>query len=167
MSEMQHLNHRIKRPALPTAKIVLAALLLYTFLIPGLSADSQKCPPTRPDMLGPFYEPDAPVRDTVGSGYLLTGTVRAAGTCDPITTARIELWLAGPDGSYGDDYRATLFSDANGVYRFESHRPPGYYGRPPHIHIRVSAEGFKTLVTQHYPESGANRAEFDLVLKAE
>jgi protocatechuate 3,4-dioxygenase beta subunit len=167
MAEMQRPNHRIKRPALPGAAIALAAVLIYLLVPPAVSADPQQCPPTRPDMKGPFYQPDAPLRDKVGSGYLLTGTVRAAGSCTPIPDARIELWLAGPDGSYGDDYRASLFSDAKGGYRFESHRPPGYHGRPPHIHIRVSAQGFQTLVTQHYPESGASRAEFDLVLKAE
>src|SRR5215207_1563115 len=28
------------------------------------------CKPTQPDMLGPFYEPGAPVRKSVGSGYV-------------------------------------------------------------------------------------------------
>jgi protocatechuate 3,4-dioxygenase beta subunit len=57
-----------------------------------------------------------------------------------------------------------LFSDASGAYRFESNFPPGYSGRPPHIHVRVSAAGFGTLVTQHYPKSGTTGAIFDLVL---
>src|SRR3712207_128714 len=39
------------------------------------------CKPTQPDMLGPFYEPDAPVRTSVGSGYVLSGTVLAADDC--------------------------------------------------------------------------------------
>jgi protocatechuate 3,4-dioxygenase beta subunit len=34
----------------------------------------------------------------------------------------------------------------------ESNFPPGYSGRPPHIHIRISANGFRSLATQHYPE---------------
>jgi hypothetical protein len=40
----------------------------------GRSAD---CKPTQPDMLGPFYEPGAPVRTSVGSGYELSGRVLA------------------------------------------------------------------------------------------
>jgi hypothetical protein len=36
------------------------------------------CKPTQPDMLGPFYEPGAPVRTSVGSGYVLSGTVLTA-----------------------------------------------------------------------------------------
>ena len=37
-------------------------------------------------------------------------------------------------------------------------------GRPSHIHIRVSAEGYRTLVTQHYPQKGIAEGHFDLVL---
>ena len=33
------------------------------------------CKPTQPDMLGPFYEPGAPVRTRVGSEYVLSGAV--------------------------------------------------------------------------------------------
>jgi protocatechuate 3,4-dioxygenase beta subunit len=45
-------------------------------------------------MLGPFYEPGAPVRTRVGSGYELSGRVLAAKACKPIPNARIEFWLA-------------------------------------------------------------------------
>ena len=126
--------------------------------------EGKACRPTPPDMLGPFYTSGAPVRSSVGKGYVLAGTVRSSATCSPIAKARIEFWLTGPDGRYGDDYRATMFSDTSGTYRFESNAPKPYFGRPPHIHIRVTAEGFRTLVTQHYPEPGTSKAEFDLVL---
>ena len=36
------------------------------------------CKPTQPDMLGPFYEPGAPVRTSVGSEYVLSGAVLGA-----------------------------------------------------------------------------------------
>src|SRR5215217_8704900 len=51
---------------------------------------SAECKPTQPDMLGPFYEPGAPVRASVGSGYVLSGAVLAAEECKPIRDARIE-----------------------------------------------------------------------------
>jgi protocatechuate 3,4-dioxygenase beta subunit len=141
--------------------------LIGAFLIIGWfssAAFATDCQPTDPDMLGPFYKPNAPVRSSVGEGYELQGTVRSAPACTPIPTARIEIWLAGPDGEYDDAHRATLFSDADGRYRFTSNLPPPYSGRPPHVHIRVSAEGFSTLITQHYPQSGKTTANFDLVL---
>jgi len=122
------------------------------------------CTPTEPDMLGPFYKPNAPARMSVGTGYVLKGVVRSSADCSPLPGAVLELWLAGPDGKYDDVHRATITADDSGAYRFESNVPPAYYGRPPHIHLRVSAKGFKTLVTQHYPEKGANGAVFNVVL---
>jgi protocatechuate 3,4-dioxygenase beta subunit len=73
--------------------------------------------------------------------------------------------MAGPDGDYKDDFRATLFAGEDGSYHFESHFPPPYSGRPPHIHILVSAPGYPPLVTQHYPLQNTSGAEFDLVLQ--
>ena len=121
--------------------------------------------PTPSDALGPFYEPGAPVRASVGQGYLLAGRVLSSRDGSALPGAVLELWLAGPDGEYSDDYRATVIADAEGRYRFTSHPPPPYAGRPPHIHLRVSAEGHATLVTQHYPKAGRREAFFDLVLR--
>jgi protocatechuate 3,4-dioxygenase beta subunit len=139
--------------------------LIFTFLIAahGISA-AETCKPTAPDALGPFYKADAPVRSDVGKGYVLTGTVRSSKDCVPVTGAKVEFWLAGPDGEYSDAYRATILSDQSGAFRLESHFPPAYYGRPPHIHVRVSAPGFQTLVTQHYPVKGSTTGVFDLVI---
>ena len=123
-----------------------------------------KCEPTPADYLGPYYESDAPVRSSVGKGYNLEGVIMSSTDCSPIANARIEFWLTSPAGSYDDDHRATLFSDGTGGYSFESNLPPDYSGRPPHIHIRISAEGFKTLATQHYPADGQTTGKFDIVL---
>lgn len=130
----------------------------------GREQNNKECEPTQADMLGPFYKQDAPVRDKVGEGYALTGKVQSAGDCSLIPEAEIEFWQAGPDGYYDDAYRATVVSGEDGHYRFETDFPGAYGSRPPHIHIRVSAEGHETLVTQHYPEPGTTKGEFDLVL---
>jgi protocatechuate 3,4-dioxygenase beta subunit len=125
------------------------------------------CKPTQPDMLGPFYEPGAPVRTSVGRGYVLSGTVLAAEECKPIPNAHIEFWLANPRGDYDDAHRVTVFAGHRGEYRLESNVPVSYGGRPPHIHVRVRAAGYEELITQHYPERGQKKANFDLVLVAE
>lgn len=129
------------------------------------AAPEWQCQPTPSDALGPFYQADAPRRTAVGQGYLLTGVLKSARDCAPIPGARIEFWLAGPSGDYDDDHRATVLADQAGAYRFESNYPPRYSSRPPHIHIKVTAAGFKTLVTQHYPQKGRSEATFDLVLR--
>ena len=129
-----------------------------------LTTPGTKCQPTPANYLGPFYTANAPVRSSVGKGYQLKGMVISSADCTPIEKAVIELWLTGPDGSYDDDHRATIYSNDSGQYGFESNFPPGYSGRPPHIHIRVSANGFKTLATQHYPAAGQKAGDFDIVL---
>ena len=146
--------------------LMISALLAAVFsLIPRTDAAAATCVPTGEDMLGPFYKPGAPVRQSVGKGYVLTGMVKSSKDCSAVPDAMIELWLAGPDGRYGDAYRATIMADSSGAYSFESNVPRPIEGRPPHIHLRVSAKGFATLVTQHYPEQGKDQAVFDLVLK--
>ncbi len=154
------MNMRI-RFTVSSAAIALSVVL---FLMAASGESVEKCIPTNPDMLGPFYKPGAPERSSVGKGYVLSGVVKSSADCHHIKGARIEFWLAGSEGEYGDKYRATVFSDQVGAYRFESNFPPSYSGRPPHIHIKVSAEGFHTLVTQHYPTEGRASGIFDLVL---
>ena len=147
------------------------ASLLWIMLISGVLAPlawagpAYLCQPTPEDELGPLYRPHAAVRNAVGEGYLLIGTVKSALDCAPLAEARIEIWLAGPEGRYGDDWRATLYSAENGSYYFQSHMPPNYGTGQPHIHLKVSSQGHKTLITQHYPLPNAGKALFDLVLE--
>ena len=135
-----------------------------SFMVAQLKKYSIGCTPTPPEALGPFYKPNAPLRSSVGEGYNLSGMVMSSQDCAPIPRARIEFWMAGPDGEYKDDHRATVISDRSGGYQFTSHVPPSYLKRPPHIHVRVTANGFKTLVSQYYPETRTRSGEFDLVL---
>lgn len=133
------------------------------FLAPAPSTSST-CQLTPPDALGPFYVANAPRRAKVGTGHVLTGIVRTTKICTPIAGARVELWLAAPNGRYHSADRATVLSRKDGTYRFESNFPPPYDDRQPHIHIRVTARGFQTLVTQFYPCRGQARGKLDLVL---
>jgi protocatechuate 3,4-dioxygenase beta subunit len=98
---------------------------------------------------------------------VLRGTVRSAATCRPIPGARIEFWQAGPDGNYGDAWRATVYADKRGRYRLETAPPPPYARRPAHIHILVDMRGYAGLITQHYPKAGKKRGTFDLVMETE
>ena len=122
------------------------------------------CEPTAEDEMGPLYVPGAPERNQIGTGYLLMGRVKSAADCTPIAGAMIEVWMVGPQGHYGDDWRATLFSAGNGGYYLRSHVPPGYGTGRAHIHIKVSSAGYQTLITQHYPVNDAGEGIFDLVL---
>ncbi len=128
------------------------------------SSITDNCVPTAYDEIGPFYRPNAPVRNKVGTGYLLQGRVLSTDKCRPLPHAQLEFWLVNPRGSYDDDHRATVIADNSGKYSFESNRPTEYVGRLPHIHMRITAQGHEELITQHYPKEGASGAEFDIVL---
>jgi len=147
--------------------IITALVVMLGSAIPAAIVGARDCPPTPWDEIGPFYRPNAPVRSTIGAGYVLTGTVRSTTGCAPIPLARIEVWQTGPSGAYDDAHRATIYSDWKGSYRLETSFPAAYAGRPPHIHILVDARGFTGLITQHYPKQGTNGATFDLVMSPE
>ena len=151
----------------PTVSKIAFVAAASTLAFAAGTAHASKCTPTPWDEIGPFYRPNAPVRSTIGKGYVLSGTVRSAQDCSVIRNARIEVWQTGPNGDYSDAYRATLFSDQQGRYRLQTSFPTAYAARPPHIHILVDAKGFEGLITQHYPKQGAKEATFDLVLVPE
>jgi len=150
-----------------TRCLILLPMVCCLLALASGSVLAGSCTPTPWDEIGPFYRPNAPLKNRIGSGYLLSGTVRSSATCAPIAKARIEVWQTGPNGQYDDAHRATLFSDAKGRYRLETDFPGGYAQRPSHIHILVDVRGFQGLVTQHYPKKGAKNASFDLVLEPE
>ena len=136
----------------------------YVMLLAPLYVQSADCPPTEPDSLGPYYKSDSPMRSSVDKGYLLKGIVKSSADCSFVRGAKIDFYMNGPDVEYDDNHRATLYSDRNGNYIFESNFPKRYCWRPPHIHILVTANGFKKLITQHYPQKGNINGAFDLVL---
>ena len=145
---------------------VLIGLLLT--LAAGVSATAQpRCVPTTPDVEGPFYKPGAPVRDATGKGFVVSGVVRSADTCEPIAGARVEWWQANPRGEYDDTHRGSQVTGGTGAYRFDTDFPPPYAGRPSHIHFKAEAQGYRKLTTQLYPTGGQRAVGFDLVLAKE
>jgi protocatechuate 3,4-dioxygenase beta subunit len=152
----------------PTATLAPTA----TSMPPGSRAVSpgalaEGCVPTPDDGPGPNYEPGAPERESVGTGYVLTGSVVESGSCAPIEGALVELWMAGPGGAYGPDWRASLTTDAAGNFTFESHPPQGYGGAEGHIHIRLSSPRHSELFLVHVPPEGASAGEVAAVLRTE
>ncbi len=148
-----------------TFTIFCAVVLLLIANTPVTAA--RKCPPTPWDEIGPFYRPGAPMRSKIGSGYILSGTVRSAVDCRPLPGARIEFWQVNSSGVYDDAHRATIIADHLGRYRLETDFPAPYGQRPPHIHILVDMRGFSGLISQNYPKRNRRSAALDLVLSPE
>jgi protocatechuate 3,4-dioxygenase beta subunit len=130
-------------------------------------ASGTACRPTAPDMLGPFYVAGAPERSKTGEGLTVQGAVRSTRECKALPGARIEWWSADRTGAYDDDHRATQVSDAEGRFRYVTDPPGKYPGRPEHLHVKVTASGHKTLVTQIYPKRSQNSIAFDFVLQVD
>ncbi len=145
------------------ALIALVGMSAVTARSPEATAQA-RCTPTRADALGPFYTAGAARRETTGRGLVVTGRVRSAAGCAALAGAQIEWWSANSRGDYDDAHRATQAVDAEGRYRYETDVPGRYPGRPPHVHVRVSAPSHKVLVTQIYPQPGDTEIQQDFVL---
>jgi protocatechuate 3,4-dioxygenase beta subunit len=145
----------------------ILGVVIVALLVAAPASAQRPCTPTPPDALGPFYTPNAPERASTGRGLTVNGVVRSAAGCAPLPGARIEWWSADAKGEYQDALRATQRADGEGRYRYETVAPGRYPGRPPHLHVRVTAPGHRTLVTQLYPRDGQQTMESDFVLRGE
>ncbi len=140
-------------------------LLASTGAVPPAET-SAGCLVTSDDILGPFYLPGAPVTTQVaaagepGTRLFISGTIYSNDCMTPVDGAMIEIWQANAaaeyDTSQNFELRATMYTDADGHYAFETIMPGAYLNgaqyRPRHIHYRVSRPGFPTLITQLYFE---------------
>lgn len=122
-----------------------------------------------------------------GEPCYLTGSVRSVDG-EPVPGALIEVWQSDEDGRYDVQYanlnemrgRGRLRADERGGYRFWSVRPQAYpipddgpVGdlldaagrgpmRPAHVHFKVSAPGYRTLIT-HVFAAGDEYLDADAV----
>ena len=147
--------------------LILLPVLALLASPASLPAAQPTCAPTRTDAEGPFYKANAPERDNTGRGLVVAGVVKSASGCGPVAGARIEWWAANSKGDYDDGHRATQQADREGRYRYETDFPARYPGRPPHLHVRVTAPGHQPLTTQLYPKPGQSTIQFDFVLVRE
>ncbi len=121
------------------------------------------CDESADNIEGPFYRENAPLRTDLRDGINgtrvdISGSVLDTG-CQPIPNALIDVWQADNGGDYdnsSDAYvlRGRFYSNESGEYTFRTihpgHYPNGGTYRPAHIHVKVSAEGYKDLTTQLY-----------------
>lgn len=159
------------RPAGPM--LLGAALALLAVLAGGLTgpravpaAAAPKCAITPNGYMDPNYTPNPPVRSQVGHGFVLSGVVRSGIDCKPLGHVRVEIWHAGPNGSYDMIHRATVITDTAGRFRLETDFPGSSFGQP-HIHARVAVSGFKTTATVFLPKPGTHTGEMEIVLEPE
>jgi protocatechuate 3,4-dioxygenase beta subunit len=142
-----------------------AFFLCVILVVLAGGAVAAQCKPTPGAPLDPGYTPASPKRANVGSGLVITGTIRGSDDCSPLPGATVEFWLAGPKG-YSLDLRGTVVADKNGRYRFQCPFPGASSGGPPpHIHMAVTADAFLPIETEVFPTKGSSTGTFDIVLE--
>jgi protocatechuate 3,4-dioxygenase beta subunit len=120
----------------------------------------RSCESTLDDGVSPSYKPDAPERSVVGHGHVVTGVVLSSVDCKPIANAKLEFWPEEEGLGHPDSSRATFFTDLEGRYRFECNLPE-------HIHMRISAPGYRTIGVNSYHPEGRAEGTLDVVLEPE
>jgi len=147
--------------AVPASFLVLV-LFLGSYVGDGMAAPP--CIPTRADAEGPFYIPGAPIRTSTGSGLAIQGRLLGAPDCRPLPGGGIEWWQTGRRGHYDNAHRGRQNVAPDGSYRFVTDFPVVYQGRPPHIHFKAYAPGYRSLTTQLYLRGEEAEVTFDIVL---
>ena len=134
-----------------------------------------KLAPTPGQILGPYYPPNPDLdadadltrwpdadRRAKGPVMIVTGDLRDTWGA-PLVGALIETWQCDAQGLYRhpeapgsenvdphfEGYGRCRTDDA-GAWAFTMLRPTPYPGRAPHVHFKITAEGFAPLITQMY-----------------
>ncbi len=129
---------------------------------------------TTNDILGPFYRENAPkrqdltYRDLEGSRVFIKGRVLGPDCETELAAAKVEIWHCDTEGNYDNDsekylHRAQWETNGKGEYSFKTILPGKYLNgrlyRPAHIHYRVTAPGYKELISQLYFEGDPHITE--------
>ena len=161
----------------------LAALPSSLFALQG-AALGMRLDPTPSDAEGPFYPVDIPEdsdndlvrvvgRESASPGRLAYVQGRVMDRDGRrIDGARVEIWQCDHEGVYRHPRApgepdpnfqgfGAMVTDQEGNYHFRALRPVAYGRRTPHIHYRVTADGFDRLTTQLYvaEEADGNAAD--------
>lgn len=131
------------------------------------------CVLTPSDVEGPYYLPGVPLRSAQAhycppvttkpfTNLSIAGTVSSAlNKCKKLANATIEIWQANNAGAYDVSpanvltswCRTKVATNRNGAWSVNSVMPARYGSgcqRPAHVHFKISAKGYSTLVTQMY-----------------
>lgn len=146
--------------------------------------------PTPDETEGPFYPvKDQKDKDTdltqieghtsvaQGQHIVISGQVQDI-TGHPVENATLDIWQADANGRYRHPLDANpasldknfqgwaiIHSDESGLFRFKTVLPGAYpasktWTRPPHIHLKISKPGYRTLTTQMYfPNQELNKTD--------
>jgi len=108
------------------------------------------------------FLPDAPAQGSLGSGFVITGLVRAADGCRPLQDVRVQVWLATETGGEQDN-RASVRTGADGRYRIETDPTIPQFGEP-NIHVGYDDGDYGEVFIRRVVDLDDERAVVDLTL---
>ncbi len=108
------------------------------------------------------YIPDAPERDSLGSGFVITGLVRSADGCRALEGVRIQVWLATETGGEQDN-RASVRTGSDGRYRIETAPTVPQFGEP-NIHVGYDDDEYREVFIRRVVDLDDERAVVNLTL---
>lgn len=147
------------------AIVLLVLLCAAAAAVPAASGAPAPCRPTESDGLGPFGSGGAPpLRAVFGAGFTLRGRVLRSLDCKPLAGAVVEVWQASKGGRYDRKGRASVVTGADGTFAFRGPAPVSYEGISPHVHMRISHEGFDDVATTIRVNRGQRSARIEIVL---
>ena len=110
------------------------------------------------------YIPHAPAADDLGSGFVITGTVRSADGCEPLEGVRVQVWLATETGGEQDN-RASVRTGTDGRYRIATAPTIAQFGEP-NIHVGYDDEHYEPVFIRRVVDLDDERAVVNLNLVA-
>ena len=144
-----------------------------TFLIASTSAvliggraSAQDLAPTKTMRGGSNnYRPNAPLVESLGSGFIMHGLVRQAGSGAPLEGVRIQIWAATKIGGEREPRNhGSVLTAADGTYQLEMEQVVPNFGQP-HGHLAYDDAAFKTVFLRPVmPSSQDTSLRADFVL---
>ena len=91
------------------------------------------------------YIAKAPLVENLGKGFLVSGTVRRAGSGDPLANVRVQIWASTERGGEREpSNRGSVVTDATGAFRLEMSQILPNFGQP-HAHLAYDDGAFETV----------------------
>lgn len=91
------------------------------------------------------YRPNAPFVDRLGKGFWMSGKVLTAGTGEPLSGVRIQIWAATTIGGEREPKNhGSVLTAQDGTYRLEMEQIIPNFGQP-HGHLAYDDDAFKTV----------------------
>jgi hypothetical protein len=102
------------------------------------------------------FVPNAPVVDNLGQGFVVSGVVRKAGTCEGLGNVRVQIWASTERGGEGEaSNRGSVMTKADGSFRLETSPVVPNFGQA-HIHMAYDDPEFGTVFLRPLLDSSSD-----------